>query len=270
MIIKDLIQGSIEWLDFRKKKISGTRLKGLYSARAWTKESLVKALDLFEIDYPKTVPRKEGGIPQPKESVGELEQRLTPEARMYLLRNAPKKIDFYELLAEHLGIEPDDEDRMDRGLRLEEEALEKAKATIEDEDLKEFAERGQKREYETVGCCVSDVDNRIINSPDKMIKIDGKYTEAVEIKCLSRARHLQAICENIVPEEFESQKVQYFVVNPELKILWFVFYDPRVICKPLHVIKVTREELGNKPQEYLEFQLAQLKDLDELVEKLSF
>lgn len=263
MIVNNLEQGSPEWHEFRKKKISGTRLKDLYSARAWTKESLVAALDLFEIEYPKTTPRKEGAVPQPKETVGELEKRLTPEVRMYLLRNAPKKIEFYELLADHLGIEPDDEDRMDRGLRLEEEALDMAKPLI-------VAHTEDVREFVTVGCCVSEVDPRIINSPDKLIKIKSKFKEAVEIKCLSRARHLQAIVENVVPDEFESQKLQYFIVNPDLEILWFVFYDPRVTCKPFHVIKVTRESLGNKPQEYMEFQLAQLKDIDKLVEELSF
>lgn len=257
MKINKLEQGSEEWIEFRKKKISGTRLKALWSASSFTKDKLVAKYDQHGVDYERT---KTGTC---KATVAELEKNLTPEMRMELLREATKKIEFYELLADHLGIEPDGENVMDRGLRLEEEAVEQCMQFLMTYD-------DVKRKFETVGCCISDEDPRIINSPDKMIKIDGKYKEAIEVKCLSRARHLQAIVENIVPDEFESQKTQYFVVNPDLEVLWFVFYDPRILCKPFHVIKVTRESLGNKIEEYKQFQLAQLADIDQLVEELSF
>jgi hypothetical protein len=244
-VVNSFEQGSDEWHEFRKKKISGTRLKGLYSSRTYTKKNIVIKLDQHGIEYDK------------KASQDELYSLLTEEMRIELVREAPKKIEFYELLADHLGIEPDGENVMDRGLRLEDEVA-------------EWFGKEYNLPLDVVGCCVSDVDPRIINSPDRMIKIDGKYKAALEIKCLSRARHLQAVCENVVPDEFESQKIQYFVVNPDLDVLYFVFYDPRVICKPYHVVKVTRAELGNKIDEFLEYQLAQLRDLDEWVEKLSF
>lgn len=259
-------QNSEEWFEFRKKRIGGTRLKGLWAAKAWTKESLVAAFDKFKIDYPKTVPRDPKAKPGPKESVADLEKRLTPEVRMYLLGQAEKKIEFYELLADHLGIEPDEEedkpefeDVRDRGHRLEDIAAQK------------FVEVTGKK-VQTVGCWTHSEDDRIFNSPDReVVPLKGKkIVEAVEIKCLSRARHLQAIVENIIPDEFESQKVQYFVVNPDLQKLYFTFYDPRVIARPFHVIEITRESLGNRPQEYFEFQKVQLADIDRLVEELSW
>lgn len=203
MKIIDIEQGSDEWLELRKGKISGTRLGDLYAKR--------------------------GG----------------------------RKIGFYEIIAERVAADPDSEDRMDRGLRLEEEAIEA------------FTKK-TKKVVERVGVCVSDDNPNIINSPDGLIKRDQKYPEAVEIKCLSSPRHLQAVIEDKVPDEFATQKIQYFVVNPDLEILYFVFYDPRVQAKPLHVIAVTREELGDLPAQMLEFQINQLKELDEWVEKLAF
>lgn len=251
-------QNTEEWFDWRKKRIGGTRLKMLFTARAWTKQDVEDILNEFEVDFPKTVPRA-GGQPKAKESAKELELRLTPEMRMALLSTAPKKIEFYELLADHLGIEPDEEDVRDRGHRLEPVAAEK------------FEEATGKK-LNTIGTWALEEDDRIFNSPDREVTPPTglAITEAVEIKCLSRARHLQAVVEGIVPEEFESQKVQYFVVNPDLKVLYFVFYDPRVLAHPYHVVTVTREELGTKPAEYLEFQKVQLADIDRLVEELSF
>ena len=66
-----LEQSSNEWIEFRKGKISGTRLGDIYAKR--------------------------GG----------------------------RKIGFYETIAERLSNERDDEDRMARGLRLEDDAIAK-------------------------------------------------------------------------------------------------------------------------------------------------
>ncbi len=203
MQIINIEQGSEEWLEYRKGKITGTRLGDIFAKR--------------------------GG----------------------------RKIGFYDVIADRLALDPDDENRMDRGLRLEEEAI------------KVFTEKTGKK-VERVGLCVSEVNPNIINSPDGLIKVGKKYKEAIEIKCLSPARHLQAVIENVVPGEFEAQKIQYFVVNPDLEKLHFVFYDPRIASVPFHVIEVTRESLGNLPQIMLDFQIEQLGEIDELVERLSF
>lgn len=168
-----------------------------------------------------------------------------------------RKLGFYQVIAERLSLDPDEENRMDRGVRLEEEAR------------AEFERKTGKKVIE-VGLCVSDLNPAIINSPDGLIKNRGKYTEAVEIKCLSPARHLQAVIENKVPDEFESQKMQYFVVNDDLKTLYFVFYDPRVMAVPYHVIEVHRKDVEEKIEFFKTFQLERLAEIDEIVNNLSF
>lgn len=203
MKIVDLKQGSDEWLEYRKGKISGTMLSTLYSKRG------------------------------------------------------NRKLGFYELIAERLAIDPDEENRMDRGLRLEEEAIELF-----------TSETG--KVVERVGVCVHSEYPEVIQSPDGLIKSNGKYTEAVEVKCLSPARHLQAHIEDKVPSEYEAQKVQYFIVNPDLQVLHFVFYDPRIVSVPYSRIEVTREELKDLPEKYLAFQLEQLAEVDSIVERLAF
>lgn len=204
MKILNLEQGSDEWFEFRKGKVSGTMLGDLYSKRG------------------------------------------------------NRKLGFYEMIAERLALEPDDENRMERGHRLENEAAQL------------FAEKTGKK-LDIIGVCVHDKYPNVINSPDRLIKSkDGKYTEAVEIKCLAPARHLQAVIENKVPDEYEAQKLQYFIVNPDLEKLYFVFYDPRIPTVPLHSVEVTREELGDLPDKYLQFQVEQLQEIDNIIERLAF
>ena len=198
-----LTQGSPEWHEFRKGKISGTILGDIYSKR--------------------------GG----------------------------RKIGFYEIISERLGLEPDDENRMDRGLRLEDEAI-------------ELFEKQTGLKVEQDGVCVSDFSDQVINSPDGLIEIDGKYKGAIEVKCISPARHLQAIIEDTIPAEFESQVIQYFIVNDDLETLYFVFYDNRVTCMPYYCIEVKREEVAEKIEFFKEYQIDTLKEINEIVEKLAF
>lgn len=202
-IINDFEQGSDEWKEFRKGKISGTRLGEVYSSRG------------------------------------------------------TRKIGFYETIAERLALDPDEEDRMERGLRLEAEAI-------------ELFEQAMDKKVERPAVCVSDINPNIIQSPDGLIKKGKKYTGAVEVKCLSPARHIQAVVENEVPKEFESQMIQYFIVNENLESLFFVFYDPRIASVPLHIIEVTRQELGDRIGRFQAFQLEQLREMEEIVERLSF
>lgn len=168
-----------------------------------------------------------------------------------------RKIGFYELISQRLSDGRDDEDRRERGLRLEEEAI------------KEF-EKKTGLKVERAGVCIHDKYPDIINSPDGLIKSGKVYKEAIEIKCLSPARHWQAIIENKMPKEFETQVCQYFVVNTELENLYLVFYDPDNYHVPFHIITITRKELGNRPQEYLDFQIQQLEEIKSIVERYSF
>lgn len=240
MKVVDLEQGSQTWLDFRKGKVSGS--KDLLPSKLGNKSGIIKKLKEYEVDF------------DPKARVAELEALLPEQAEKDLIKQQDKKMVFYEILAERLAVDPDDEDRMDRGLRLEQEAA----------DL--FA---KKYEVELIknGCWQSDESENIIISPDRVFK---DPTKAVEIKCLSSPRHLQAVCENEIPSEYDGQVVQYFVVNKELETLYVVFYDPRIPSAMFHVIEVHRKDLGDLPEKVLRQQLYMLEELDRLTEELAF
>lgn len=244
-IIKDFEQGSEEWFDFRKGKISGSRLHDVYQAKAATKAEMMEALQKKGIDF------------DPKSKVEDIKALLPLEVKAEFMANAEKKLEFYQLVADRLAEDPDDEERRARGLRLEDEAIKRFE--------KEF-----KVDVERVGVCVSDKDPRIINSPDGLIKKRGKYSEAVEVKCLSSARHIQAYVEKKIPDEFYSQTLQYFIVNEELNHLNYVFYDDRVPSLDFFCLYVSRGEVVKDLDLFEKYQIMLLDEADKIVESLSF
>lgn len=130
------------------------------------------------------------------------------------------KVGVYQLIAEgwigSAALNEEEENpelAMQRGTRLEPEAIAR------------FAkETGKKAVWhnDDIGW-ESDADSRIAFSPDASI---GK-TEAVEAKCLSAAKHIQAFLTREIPQEYEWQVLKAFVVNESLRALYFVFFDPR-------------------------------------------
>lgn len=189
-------QNSAEWLEARKGKITGSKLKDL----------IVK-------------------------------------------RGTGEKIGFYQLIADRLAIEDESEDPMERGHSLQREALE------------QFTKSTNKAVYET-GMWLSDDNENIACSPDGVI---NEY-EAVEVKCLSASRHLQAFFTQEIPAEYEYQALQYFIVNEKLKKLYFCFYDPRVIAKPFFYIEIERDV--EKVEEIKKYQLEKLLKIEEFIGKL--
>ena len=170
-----------------------------------------------------------------------------------VLRGSEPKIGFYELIAERLAV-ADDENPMDRGVRLEEEAIERFKK-----------ETGKKVDT-SLTIWVRDDNENIAISPDGKI---GK-TEAVEAKCLSSARHIEAYLKGGVPNDLKMQTIQYFIVNDDLKTLHVIFYDPRMPVKDYFVIVVKREDIMNEIAHYYEEQVKTLKAVEDIVVKLSF
>lgn len=173
------------------------------------------------------------------------------------VRGAGRKIGFYELLAERLAVEEEVEDPMERGSRLESEAVEL------------FAAQ-QGKTVERVGFCISDDNPNIALSPDGLIKNGGKYTEAVEVKCLSAARHLEAYFEKKIPSDYDAQVLQYFIVNQDLETLHFVFFDPRIKSIPMFHLDVKREDIKDDIQKYLEIQIKVLEEVNSMLESLLF
>lgn len=143
----------------------------------------------------------------------------TPKARQEAL---------YELIAERLTIGVDDgENPMERGIRLEEDAI----STFE-------LETGLT--VERIGLVENDENANIAYSPDGLIGDE----EDVEVKCQGGKNHVKMWLTNKIPDDYEWQVVQAFVVNPKLKKRYFVGYNPDISIHPIHIIEVTREEIA--------------------------
>lgn len=169
-------------------------------------------------------------------------------------RGTGEKKGFYQLIADRIAIAPDGENPMDRGTRLEEEAVDR------------FAkETGKKVNTDLVIFSRTDNPN-IAFSPDAYI---GE-TECVEAKCLNSASHIEAFITQKVPSEYSDQVIQPFVVNDNLKTLYLVFYDPRIPSKDFFYLTINREDLGDTIEDYRRLEVEKLALVEEWVLKLSF
>lgn len=164
-----------------------------------------------------------------------------------------RKIGFYEVIAERLGLSADDESPMDRGVRLEPEALDAFEK-----------ETGKKLNRDKV-LWMRDDNESIAVSPDATIGV----TEAVEAKCLASARHIEALLTGEIPDDYKYQRLQYFIVNDELQELHFAFYDPRVLAKPFFIISTKRSDVQDDITKFLAFERDTLTEIDDIVNRLS-
>lgn len=154
----------------------------------------------------------------------------------------------YELLAEQVALSKDGEKEMDRGLRLENEAL-------------LLTQDKYKLDFELdAGMWFSD-DMKLAVSPDAS-EVGDKPTYAGEAKCLDTKNHLQAILTDyqnkqlpnynpidglkIGTSDYTQQVIQYFVINPDLETLYFTLYDDRVALDNVmhYVIIIKREHVA--------------------------
>lgn len=168
-------------------------------------------------------------------------------------RGGIKKMGYWELIAERIAIPASEENVMDRGKRLEDEAIEQFKKKT-----------GKKVKNELVIWYRED-DENIAYSPDGSI---GK-TETVEVKCLSSARHIEAYITKKVPDDYEHQVIQSFIVNDKQRKLWFVFYDPRMPID-LFWIEISRKEMQEQIDEYLELERNVLVEIENYERQLTF
>lgn len=179
----------------------------------------------------------------------------TIAGNLVLKNGKGKKIGFYELIAERIGIpQNDNENPMDRGIRLESEAI------------KIFEEITTKKVDTSLVIWTRDDNEDIAISPDGFI---GK-TEAVEVKCLSSAKHIEALLTNKIPSEYEDQCLQYFIVNDKLKTLYWIFYDPRVSAKAFFYLIFNRKDFEEEIKEKLELEKNLLEEINQIVTDLTF
>lgn len=158
-------------------------------------------------------------------------------------------ITFYQKVAERLAEGTGDDDGLEssreRGKDLEEEAINEAERQL---GLKLI--RGNVWQAD---------DLNHIESPDAYTK---DLKTAVEIKCLSSARHIQAICENRPPQEYYAEYLNYFLVNDDLETLYIFLYDPRFMLDHLkwHAFRLSRKDI--------EYDIERLRDIDAYAEEL--
>ncbi len=174
-------------------------------------------------------------------------------AGLIVKRGTEEKIGFYETIAERVATRPDSENRMARGRRLESEALERFET-----------ETGKKVNKDLV-ICFRDDDKNIAYSPDGLI---GK-TEDVEVKCLNSAAHIEALLTKEIPNEYEAQIIQGFVVNDDLKTRYMVFYDPRM-PKDFFYLTIHRADLQEKITEFLDMEREVLRQIALIESQLTF
>lgn len=178
----------------------------------------------------------------------------------------------FELLAEKVAIQKDGEPERDRGLRLENEALQiTAKKYKLDLDL-------------DPGMWLSD-DGKLGVSPDAAENTDNP-TYAAEAKCLDSKNHLQGILNDvankkslqynpidslkIATSDFSPQAIQYFVVNKKLQILYFTLYDDRIALDNIvhYVIEIKRQDVEQYVEGQEAYERSALAAVDEMIKRL--
>lgn len=213
MKILDIEQGTPQWHDARRCKITGTKLKSVMGTND-ARRSLIAEL---------------------------IAEEATEQSKIF--RSTPE---------------------MERGTAEEIFAV------------REFEKRTGKI-VGRIGMCVHPEYDFLALSPDGLIQSEnGKYEEAVEVKCPDSKKSILYQIENKIPpletgiaklskptkanpepelvisatapflgipSEYKWQVVNYFLVNKDLKKLYFLVYDPRFIDEEtkLYTVEVSRE-----------------------------
>lgn len=203
-------------------------------------------------------------------------------------------IDFWKFLAETMAEQPDNENPMTRGHRLEPENI-----TL---TLQQLGYE-QKDCIADCGIWESDEDPRLACSPDAY-QASENPTWAIECKSLGSAYHLQAVIPwmihsqyirqhtipdnladmaaqvlpaettspkatgmDFIPDTYQAQVLQYFVVCDTLETLYFSMYDPRVYGDARHqTIPVHRKDIKPLIANHKRKQLNTLHIIDTITE----
>lgn len=280
------------WLDERLGRITGTKSGNL-------------ALDHYQqTDTKKIIKYRDKALEQAKKATSkdETEEHFRTALKYdELLSETEAKnkhlkvgIDFWKFLAETMAEQPDGENPMERGHRLEPENI-----------LLTLQQLGYRQKDCITDCGIweSDEDPRLACSPDAY-QASENPTWAIECKSLGSAYHLQAVIpwmvhsqrirqreipENLadaaaqvlpatatslkatnmdfIPDTYKAQVLQYFVVCDTLKTLYFSMYDPRVYGDARHqIIPINRKDIKPLITEHKRKQLNTLHIIDILTE----
>lgn len=280
------------WLNERLGRITGTKSGSL-------------TLDHYQqTDTKKLIEQRDKALEQSKTAKTQKEfdkyfqkahdydtRLLEAEAKNKQLKTG---IEFWKFLAETIAEQPDGENPMERGHRLEPENI---RLTL--------PQLGHQQEDCITDCGIweSDDDDRIACSPDAYENTENP-TWAIECKSLGSAYHLQVVIpwmihsqlirqhtlpENLadmaaqvlppaatslkatgldfIPDAYKPQALQYFVVCDTLETLYFSMYDPRVYGDARHqIIPIHRKDIKTLIANHKRKQLNTLHIIDTLTE----
>lgn len=276
------------WLNERLGRITGTK-SGSLAMSHYPQTDTKKLLEYRDkaLEQSKTAKTQEE-FDKHFQKAQDYDMRiLETEARNKRLKVG---IDFWKFLAETMAEQPDGENPMARGRRLEPENIQ---LTLQ--------QLGYQQKDCTTDCGIweSDEDDRIACSPDAY-QASEKPTWAIECKSLGSAYHLQAVIPwmihsqlirqhtlpdnladtaaqvlppaatslkttgiDFVPDAYQAQVLQYFVVCDTLETLYFSMYDPRVYGDARHqIIPVHRKDIKPLIAEHKRKQLNTLHIID--------
>lgn len=179
----------------------------------------MKIRDEFEQNTPEWLAWREGKISGTK--LGKVFAKSRKADEIY--DTSKRNLMYYQILAERLctnaKADIDSENAMARGHELEAEAI---KATMMTLGIDENSGR-------SVGGWEDETDEAFIESPDYQEDSDNPKW-AMEVKCLSAAKHIAAIVEDKPPhwagdESMFAQRLNYFL-NSNIDTLYFSLYNP--------------------------------------------
>lgn len=194
-------------------------------------------------------------------------------------RNSDKRYQtFWDIIGEKMAIAADGESPMDRGHRVEPDALAAAGQILG-------------LEFDTdPGMWISDLDDDMGVSPDGAEPVEGDAlpTYGGEVKSLSSGNHLRFIYEDriarqlpdynpidSVPNEekhyFRDQVIQYFVINEKLETMYFILHDDRIVVDHLvtYIITIKRSDIAHLIEDNTNMQFEALMQINKIVAELS-
>jgi len=97
---------------------------------------------------------------------------------------------------------------------------------------------------------------------------NGKVTKALEIKCLSSEKVVEAFLTNQYPSEYFPQVCKYFIVNDDLEILYFAIYTDLIPELELQIWEIHRNDVRDSLVEMRAYEDAIMARIDEDTQKI--
>lgn len=280
------------WLNERIGRITGTK-SGSLALEHYPKTDVEKLTECRNkaLEQSKTAKTRAESDKYFQRAQGYDTRILEAETKNKRLKTG---IEFWKFLAETMAEQPDKENPMERGHRLEPENI-----------LLTLQQLGRQKKDCITDCGIweSDEDPRLACSPDAYQSSENP-TWAIECKSLGSARHLQVVIPwmihsqlirqhtlpetltetaaqvlpaaatslnatgmDFIPDTYRAQVLQYFVVCDTLDTLYFSLYDPRVYGDARHqIIPIHRKDIKTLIANHKRKQLNTLHIIDTITE----